>query len=100
MTIDLCQPAEPQTDAAVPPLYKEQLAQPTIQPEMHPPARDLIIGCFFGYEWTIVRYWANSIEMCGFSGDRAVIVYNTDTYTLDRLEALGFRVYHYDPAEI
>ena len=62
--------------------------------------KDLILGCFTGYDWSTVQYWANSIEICGFSGDRAVMVYDTDTPTLDRLKALGFNVYLFDPIEI
>lgn len=62
--------------------------------------KDLIIGCFTGYDWSTVQYWANSIDICGFKGDRAVLVYDTDSATVDRLKALRFRVYPFDPAEI
>jgi hypothetical protein len=62
--------------------------------------KDLIIGCFFGYDWGTVQYWANSIDICGFRGDRAVMVYDTDRYTLDRLRALRFSVYPFDPVGV
>jgi hypothetical protein len=62
--------------------------------------RDLIIGCFTNYDWSVVRYWANSIELSGFTGDRAAFVYNTDQETRDRLKALRFEIYAFDPAEL
>ena len=62
--------------------------------------KDLIIGCFTGYDWSTVQYWANSVDFCGFRGDRAVMVHDTDSYTLDRLEALRFHIYPFDPVAI
>lgn len=62
--------------------------------------KDLIIGCFTGYDWSTVQYWANSVERCGFAGDRAVMVSGTDSATVDRLTALRFQVHPFDPDEI
>lgn len=62
--------------------------------------KDLIIGCFTDYDWSTVKYWANSIELCGFAGDRAVFVYGVDDATVDRLEALRFQVHPFDPVKI
>jgi glycosyltransferase involved in cell wall biosynthesis len=62
--------------------------------------KDLIIGCFTGHDWSSVQYWANSIDLCGFAGDRAVMVYDTDSATIDRLNTLGFAVHSFDPKEI
>jgi hypothetical protein len=59
--------------------------------------KDLILGSFFSYDWSIVQYWANSIEMSGFSGDRAALVSKIDAATVRRLEALNFYVHYYDP---
>ena len=38
--------------------------------------------------------------MCGFSGDRAVMVHDTDRQTIDRLQSRGFAVHSFDPQEI
>lgn len=62
--------------------------------------KDLIIGCFTGYDWSTVQYWANSINLCGFNGHRVVMVYDTDSATINRLKALQFQVCPFDPAEI
>jgi hypothetical protein len=62
--------------------------------------RDLIIGSFYGYDWSVVKYWANSIDMCGFAGDRAVMVHATDSHTTERLTAMGFKVSLLEPAEM
>ena len=55
--------------------------------------RDLIISAYTNYDWSKIRYWANSIDRCGFTGDRAMIVYNSDQNTVQRLVDLGFKVW-------
>src|SRR6266568_4030817 len=56
------------------------------------PTKDLIIGAYTNYNWNHIKYWANSIDRCGFTGDRAVIVYNSDADTVNRLSDLNFDV--------
>ncbi len=62
--------------------------------------RDLIIGAYTNYNWDHLKYWANSIVRSGFSGDKAVIIYNSDALTVKRLSDLGFKVWAFnqDPA--
>ena len=55
--------------------------------------KDLIIGAFTNYDWSKVKYWANSIDKCGFTGDKAVIVYNCDAGTVQRLIDKNFKVW-------
>lgn len=55
--------------------------------------RDLIIGAFTNYDWPKIKYWANSIDKCGFTGDKAVIVYNCDNNTVQRLIDQKFKVW-------
>ena len=66
----------------------------------HKRMKDLIIGCFTNYGWSTVQYWANSVDTCGFNGDRALVFYNADAHTIDRLESLRFDTYGFDPATI
>lgn len=60
----------------------------------HP--RDLIISAYTNYDWSKLKYWANSIDRCGFTGDKAMIVYNSDPQTVQRLIDLGFKVWAFN----
>ena len=55
--------------------------------------KDLIISAYTNYNWDHIRYWANSIDRSGFNGDKAMIVYNSDQTTVQRLIDLGFKVW-------
>ena len=55
--------------------------------------KDLIIGCFTNYNWDKIKYWVNSIEQSGFTGDKAMIVYNADFYTVEQLVKRNFMIY-------
>ena len=60
---------------------------------------DLIIGAYTNYNWDKIKYWANSIDRCGFTGDKAMIVYNSDYDTVQKLTDAGFKVwaFNHDP---
>lgn len=58
--------------------------------------KDLIIGCFTNYDWSKIRYWVNSIEKSGFTGDKAMLVYNSDFDTVQKLVDKGFMIYAYN----
>ena len=48
-------------------------------------AKDMIIGVVDRYDWDKIKYWANSIKKSGFTGHKALIVYNMDAPTVQRL---------------
>ena len=48
-------------------------------------AKDLIVGVVDNYDWDKIKYWANSIKQSGFDGHKALIVYNMDPATAQRL---------------
>jgi hypothetical protein len=53
--------------------------------------KDLIVGVVDNYDWDKIKYWANSIEKSGFTGNKALIVYNmSDTDTVKKLTDKGF----------
>jgi len=54
--------------------------------------KDLIIGCITGYEFKDIAPWINSIEKCGFKGDKAMIVYNCSYDCYNELIRRGFLV--------
>lgn len=58
--------------------------------------KDLIIGCFTNYNWDKIKYWVNSIEQSGFTGDKAMIVYNADYYTVEQLVKRNFMIYAFN----
>lgn len=57
------------------------------------PQLDIVIGCVTDLDFDTLRPWINSLEKCGFSGRKAMIVYNTDVATVRALEALDFMIY-------
>lgn len=61
--------------------------------------KDLILGSFTNYDWSKIRYWANSIDASGFKGDKGMIVYNCDLQTVQRLNDRGFKImaFNQDP---
>lgn len=52
--------------------------------------RDLIIGGASNYDWNILKYWVNSINKSGFSGDRVLILMNCDRDTVKKVAESGF----------
>ncbi len=53
---------------------------------------DLIVGCSTGYDWSVLKYWVNSINKSGFRGDKVLIVLNCDRETLQKVTDSGFKV--------
>lgn len=52
--------------------------------------KDLIVGVVDNYDWDKIKYWANSIEQSGFAGHKALIVYNMDKNTAQKLTEKQF----------
>ena len=62
-------------------------------------AKDIILGSFTNYDWNKIQYWVNSINACGFTGDKGMIVYNADINTVKQLNDRGFKImaFNQDP---
>ena len=63
--------------------------------------KDVIIGVVDNYNWDKIKYWANSINASGFTGHKALIVYNMDADTVKILEKEQFILIgagEYDPS--
>ena len=54
--------------------------------------KDLIIGCSTNYDWSKLKYWINSINMSGFTGDKVMILMNCDADTAKKINDLGFEI--------
>lgn len=55
--------------------------------------KDLIIGCITDYDWDKIKYWVNSIEKSGFTGDKSMIIYNCSYETAKKLTDRHFTIY-------
>lgn len=55
-------------------------------------AKDLIVGVVDRYNWNQIKHWANSIKKSGFTGHKAVLVYNMDVQTVKKLTDEGFMI--------
>ena len=54
--------------------------------------KDLIIGGATNYDWSILKYWVNSINQSGFQGDKVLILMNCDKDTVKKVKDAGFIV--------
>ena len=54
--------------------------------------KDLIIGCATRYKWDNLKNWIKSINQCGFTGDKVLIVFESDSETVKAVENEGFKV--------
>ena len=54
--------------------------------------KDLIIGVVDNYTWEQIKYWANSIDKSGYTGHKALFVYNMDAATAKKLTDEKFTI--------
>ena len=54
--------------------------------------KNLIIGAFTGYTYNQLKPWVESIDRCGFKGDKVMVVQRASDETLDELTRQGFQV--------
>lgn len=54
--------------------------------------KDLIIGAYTNYNWDTIKYWVNSLDNSGFTGDKVVITYNSHSSTVNELVNRGYTV--------
>ena len=52
--------------------------------------KNLIIGAFTNYNYNQLKPWVESIDECGFTGDKVMIVGNASQETRDKLQERGF----------
>lgn len=58
-------------------------------------AKDLIIGAASNYTYDHVKYWINSIQKTGFTGDIAIVATNMHKDELSKIVAKGVKVMAY-----
>jgi len=55
--------------------------------------KDLVISAIANYGPDKIKNYVNSLNRCGFSGDKIMIAYNVSTETVEYLQSNGFTVY-------
>lgn len=58
--------------------------------------KDLVIGSITNYDYPQIKYWVNSIERSGFSGDKVMLCYNISYSTADELRSRGYELITFD----
>lgn len=58
--------------------------------------KDLIIGCIVNYNIDKIKYWVNSINKSGFTGDKILISFGIDIETEKFIIKNGFSLYKYE----
>ena len=53
---------------------------------------DCVIGCSTNYDWVKLKYWINSINESGFTGDKVMILMNCDKETANKVSKAGFDI--------
>jgi hypothetical protein len=53
---------------------------------------DCVIGCSTNYDWAKIKYWINSINESGFTGDKVMILMNCDKETVSKVSDAGFDI--------
>jgi hypothetical protein len=53
---------------------------------------DCVIGCSTNYDWAKIKYWINSINESGFTGDKVMILMNCDKETASKVSDAGFDI--------
>lgn len=54
--------------------------------------KDLVIGCVTNYTFDFIKPWVNSLDRCGFSGDKYVICYDVNEDLILELNSRGYRI--------
>ena len=58
--------------------------------------KDLIVGCYTNYDWDKIKFWVNSIDQSGFTGDKMMVIYNSDIATAQRVANNGFKIFGFN----
>lgn len=58
--------------------------------------KDLIVGCYTNYSWDKIKFWVNSIDQCGFTGDKMMVIYNSDIEPIHELIKRNFKLFAFN----
>lgn len=55
--------------------------------------KDIVIGCITNYNFDKIKYWVNSLDRSGFTGDKIMICYNIDYDVVEELTKRGYIIF-------
>jgi len=54
--------------------------------------RDIVIGSIINYGWDNIKYWVNSLDRSGFSGEKMMLCFNIDQDTIEQLKKRKYTI--------
>lgn len=54
---------------------------------------DAVVGFITGYNFSKIKNWVNSLDRCGFNGDKYMVCYDIDSNVITELKARGYKVF-------
>ena len=54
--------------------------------------KDIVIGCITGYTFDKIKAWVNSLDTCGFTGEKVMLCYNIDYDVVEELTKRNYTI--------
>lgn len=54
--------------------------------------KDVVVGCITNYNFEKIKYWVNSLDTCGFTGDKVMVCYNIGYDVAEELTKRNYKV--------
>lgn len=54
--------------------------------------KDVVVGCITNYNFDKIKYWVNSLDRSGFTGDKVMVCYNIGYNVVAELQARNYKV--------
>lgn len=54
--------------------------------------KDVVVGCITDYNFDKIKHWVNSLDRCGFTGDKVMICYNIGYHVVSELQSRNYRI--------
>jgi len=58
--------------------------------------KDVIVGSITNYNFDQIKPWVNSLDQCGFTGDKVMICYNINTSVADEMISRGYKIFAFN----
>lgn len=53
---------------------------------------NIIVGAITGYDWDQIKFWINSLNNCGYDGQKILMCHNIDQNTMNKITGHGVQV--------
>lgn len=61
--------------------------------------QDIVIGAITNYDFDKIKYWANSLDNCGFKGKKAMLCYNVSFDVVEELVKRDYEIFAFKTNE-